>query len=135
MFDAFNLSKVEDFINSTTTEPMSSVPVQFLIYVQGEPICSKPPIIIPLNICLEVQVGVLTSFSIYVMNLCDLTESILSDIIMFTPMSGMNITDLKNVTNNASVNYATFTWLPQWNQVGLQQLCFVAYTEYDKLHK
>ncbi|CAF5073557.1 unnamed protein product, partial [Rotaria sp. Silwood1] len=45
--------QVEDFIDGTSTTPLSSVPVQFLIYVQAQPACSKEPVIIPLDRCLE----------------------------------------------------------------------------------
>ena len=110
---------------------MSSVPVQFLIYVQGEPVCSTPPVIVPLNICREVQVGVLMSFDVAAINLCNLDEALLSDLILSTPIDGITGSVLRNTTNNGSVNYVTFTWLPQPNQIGLQQLCFVAYTEYE----
>ena len=50
---------------------MSSVPVQFLIYVMDTPDCGLAPIIFPLSRCFDVQVGVSISFNISAMTLCD----------------------------------------------------------------
>ncbi|UJR24539.1 hypothetical protein I4U23_005914 [Adineta vaga] len=102
--------QVEDFINSTSNTSMSSVPVQFLIYVQPQPTCGLKPIILPLTGCLDVQVGVSTSFD-------------------YQHISGMNASNLITSSINASISYITFTWIPQINQVGSQKLCVIASTE------
>ncbi len=107
---------------------MSSVPVQFLIYVLPQPTCSNKPIIFPLSGCLEVQVGVSVSFNISAINLCNSTWITLSTIIVSSGITGMTNGNLINSTTNASISYITFTWTPQANQVGSQQLCTVAYT-------
>ena len=107
---------------------MSSVPVQFLIYVLPQPTCSIKPIIFPLSGCLEVQVGVSLSFNISAMNLCNPNVSTLSSIIVSSGITGMTNGYLTNSTTNSSISYITFMWTPQPNQVGSQQLCTVAYT-------
>lgn len=109
---------------------MSSVPVQLLIYVRGPPSCSLAPIIVPLNICLEVQVGVSFSFDVYASNLCDPSISVITDLILTAMINGMTSSALKNVSMNASLSYVTYTWTPQASQVGNQVICFVAYTKY-----
>ena len=108
---------------------MSSVPVQFLIYVQPAPDCSIAPVIRPLASCLEAQVGVQTTFTIYAENHCDPNETRLSDILMSTSLAGVNSSDLVEVTSAGLLAYVIFTWKPVVSQMGYQQLCFVAYTE------
>ncbi|CAF3486532.1 unnamed protein product [Rotaria sp. Silwood1] len=120
--------QVEDFINETSTTPMSSVPVQFLIYVQPQPSCSNQPIFFPLDRCLEVQVGVSISFNLSVMNLCNSSVAKLADIIVSSEITGMTRGNLTTSSTNSSVSYVRFTWTPQINQIGYQQLCTVAYT-------
>jgi hypothetical protein len=107
---------------------MSSVPVQFLIYVLPTPNCSIAPIIFPVNGCLEVQVGVSMSFNLFAMNLCNQTIANLTDIVVSSGINGMTITNLTSSPTNSSLSYVTFTWTPQANQVGSQQLCTIAYT-------
>ncbi|CAF4550320.1 unnamed protein product [Rotaria sp. Silwood1] len=120
--------QVEDFIDNTSTTPMSSVPVQFLIYVQPQPACSNRPIIFPLNRCLEVQVGISISFNLSAMNLCNSSVVKLADIIVSSGITGMTRGNLTNLSTNSSVSYVKFTWTPQINQVGSQQLCTIAFT-------
>jgi hypothetical protein len=119
---------VEDFINDTSTTPMSSVPVQFLIYVLPQPACSQAPIILPLSGCLEVQAGVSMTFSISAMNFCNPSVAVVTDIIVSSGITGMTGSNLTNSTTNSSLSYVIFTWTPQANQVGSQQLCTIAYT-------
>ncbi len=108
---------------------MSSVPVQFLIYVMDQPLCGLAPVILPLNRCFDVQVGVLISFNISAMTLCDPSVSAIDSIILSTNPSGMNESDTIDSLTNSSLSYATFTWQPQSNQLGSQQLCTIAFTE------
>jgi hypothetical protein len=124
-----SLLQVEDFINTTSTIPMSSVPVQFLIHVISEPNCSAAPIIVPLTGCLEVTVGVSTSFNISVLDLCDPNIVGIADIGVTQSSSGMQLSTLQNSPTNASLFYKTLTWTPQANQIGPEQLCMIAYTE------
>jgi hypothetical protein len=107
---------------------MSSVPVQFLIYVLPQPTCSNKPIIFPLDGCLEVEVGVSVSFNISAMNLCDPSVATLSTIVVSSGIDGMTNGNLITSTTNSSISYVTFTWTPLANQVGSQQLCTIAYT-------
>jgi len=107
---------------------MSSVPVQFLIYVTPIATCSESPIIIPLHSCLEVTVGVLSSFNITVLNMCNSNTTII-DIFPTYITDGMELQNLRQSPNNASIYYETLTWTPQANQIGPQQLCTVAYTK------
>jgi hypothetical protein len=108
---------------------MSSVPVQFLIHVLSQPKCSKLPSIIPLTDCLEVQVDTLVSLTLYAINYCDQTQSILTDISLPVRISSMNISQLQNSTQNTSLSYITLKWITQNNQIGQQQFCATAYTK------
>jgi hypothetical protein len=107
---------------------MSSIPVQFLIYVTPEPKCSVAPVIIPFTGCLEVTAGVLTSFNISVMNLCDPNVTSIADIIVPDVISGVQMSNLTNSSMNTSLFYKTLTWKPEENQLGSQQFCMIAYT-------
>jgi hypothetical protein len=129
MYLFFFFFKVEDFINTTSTTPMSSVPVQFLISVIAEPNCTEAPVIIPLTGCLEVSVGVLETIDIYALNLCDSNITGFADIFLVYSSDGMQLSNLTGSSTNASLFYKTLTWTPQANQIGPQQMCLVAYTE------
>ncbi|CAF3524671.1 unnamed protein product [Rotaria sp. Silwood1] len=117
--------QVEDFINETSTEPMSSVPVQILIYVQATPSCTILPTIVSMTDCLEVQVGVTTNFTLYVTNLCNSSATI-TEVIISKKISGMTAGNVKNSTTN-TLSYIQLTWTPQSSQIGTQVMCAYAY--------
>ena len=116
-------------MDATSTTAMSSVPVQFLIYVLDQPACGLAPIIIPLKRCLDAQVGVPINFNISAMTLCNPNVSDIDTIVVPSAPTGVNGSDTIGSTSNASVSYITITWTPLASQVGPQQLCFVAFTE------
>ncbi len=109
---------------------MSSVPVQFLIYVMPQPTCGLAPIILSPDLCSEVEIGVVTSFDIYAESLCNPNVSVIESIIVTSSIAGMNVSNMTYSTINVSIAYVTFTWIPQINQLGSQQLCVMAYSEY-----
>lgn len=92
------------------------------------PNCSKSPIILPVNGCLEVQVGVAIGFDLYAMNLCNSSVANLTDLIVSTGINGMIHGNLTSSPTNSSLSYVHFTWTPQANQIGSQELCTIAYT-------
>jgi hypothetical protein len=108
---------------------MSSVPVQFLIHVLPLPTCSELPAILPLTDCLEVQVDIPVNLTLYAMNYCDRTQSIITDITVTMGISSMSISELYNSTTNTSLSYIKLNWTPQINEVGSQQFCTIAYTK------
>ncbi|CAF4990732.1 unnamed protein product [Rotaria sp. Silwood1] len=79
--------QVEDFINESSTTPMSSVPIQFLIYVMPDPFCSQPPVIIPYVDCMEVLTDIQKSFSIYAMTMCDPNNVDIAEFVITTGIS------------------------------------------------
>lgn len=107
---------------------MSSVPVQFLIHVLPIPICTVPPLVLPLTDCLEVQVNQSINFTVTAMDLCNTTGSI-TDILVMQTVSGLTKSAVVNSTTNSSLASVTFTWTPQATQIGLQQLCFTAFNK------
>jgi hypothetical protein len=123
-----SLLQVEDFINETSLVAMSSVPVQFLIYVLPTPSCPQLPLILPLTDCLEVQVGTSVNFTLYAMTLCNGTTSII-DIRQILGISGMQVSNVTNSTSNIAMAYVTLSWTPQLNQIGWQEFCAIAYTK------
>jgi len=120
--------QLEDFINTTSTVPMSSVAVQFLVNVLPSPNCTQAPVVIPLTGCLEVQVNVPVTFTLYAMNYCNRTTVVITDLISTVNINGMSVSSLFNSTTNTSLVYVTLTWTPQTGQIGVQQFCAVAYT-------
>ncbi len=112
---------------------MSSVPVQFLIYVVANTSCSEVPVILPLTNCLEVQVGIPISFTLYVMNECDPTTTAVTDIFVSMDITGMTVSTLYNSTTNASLSYTILQWTPASNQIGSQQFCAIAYARLPSL--
>jgi hypothetical protein len=108
---------------------MSSVPVQFLIYVMTNLSCTELPVFLPLTNCFEVQVGTPVNLTLYVMNQCNRTKTIITDIIDTVSINGMQLGNLTNSTTNVSLSYVTLNWTPQTNQIGSQQFCAIAYTK------
>jgi hypothetical protein len=106
---------------------MSSVAVQFLIYVLT-PNCSQAPVVLPLAGCLEVQVNTPVTYTLYAINYCNRSVSIITDLLPTMAITGMTVSNLINSTSNTSLVYVTLTWTPQVNQIGSQQFCAVAYT-------
>lgn len=108
---------------------MSSVPVQFLIYVMPQPTCSLAPVIVPVNGCMEITVNVAISFNITVINNCDPNVSDLADLILYNAPYNIQNDPLTDSPTNDSIAYMTFYWTPDSTEIGPQQLCMVAYTE------
>ena len=102
--------------------------MQFLIYVLPTPTCTVPPLILPLTDCLAVQVGQSIDFTLIAMDLCNSTVTI-TDILVVGTLAGLTGSRVVNSTTNSSLVYATFTWIPQANQMGAQQLCFIAFNK------
>ena len=121
--------QIEDFINETSITPMSSIPVQFLIYVTPVPVCSQSPVIIFLISCAEITVGTLTNFNISVLNLCNPAVVNIADVIATDNSIGIQMGNLTSSPLNASISYKSLTWTPQISQIGSQQLCMIAYTK------
>ena len=107
---------------------MSSVPVQFLIYVMPQPTCSNAPVIIPHTDCMEVTVGISKTFNVTVLNLCNPSTIKIDAILTPLAITGMKMSNLTQMPTNASLYYVTFTWIPQTSQIGLQEMCMIAYT-------
>jgi hypothetical protein len=62
------------------------------------------------------------------MNLCNSSVAVVTAILVSSGITGMTGGNLTNSTTNSSLSYVKFTWTPQANQVGSQQLCIIAYT-------
>jgi hypothetical protein len=117
--------QVEDFINSTSTIPLSSVPVQFLIQVVASPTCPIPPIIIGEPIsdsCMPIQVGQTVSFQLIAENQCG--ENVTITDIATVSLSGMVKSDL--ITMNSTIYYKNLEWTPTSAQIGYQVMCAMA---------
>ena len=109
---------------------MSSIPVQFLIYVVPEPNCAEKPIILPVQGCLEVAVSVLFSFNVTILNRCDWNYTSIAELVMSKTIPGVQPGNLTVSENDPSVVYMTWTWTPSLIQAGNQEICFIACTKY-----
>lgn len=119
--------QMEDFSDKTSTTPMSSIPIQFLIRVLS-PKCSIEPVMAPLTECLEVQVGTPVRFNLTAINPCNRTVSVIRGITITTRISSLSNSQLQNSTENASLSYINVNWTPQSDQIGQQQICAIADT-------
>lgn len=106
---------------------MSSEPLQFLIYVMNEPVCTIPPVILPFTDCLVFTVGVARSFNLSAISRCNLSIAPVADIAVFIFIRGVQAGNLSAALTNDSLRYVTYKWTPQPNQIGSQQMCVVAY--------
>lgn len=108
---------------------MSSIPVQFLVYVIAAPPCGLAPVILPPNVCADVQVGTSVTFNISAMTSCDPRVSNISLITISGNNAGMNVSNTIPSLANTSVSYITVKWTPQTDQLGSQRFCAIAYSE------
>ncbi|CAF1148511.1 unnamed protein product [Didymodactylos carnosus] len=117
--------QIEDFFDLNSTLPMSSVPLQFLIYVYATPACPSRPEItgLPVNgSCIPVQVG--QPFETQLVAVIGCINTTITDIALLA-FSGLiksdDVTQLS--TNTYSVN---ISWTPSSSQLGSQVLCGIA---------
>ncbi|CAF3770784.1 unnamed protein product [Adineta steineri] len=116
---------VEDFINSSSIDPLSSVPVQFLVQVVSPPGCTIPPEIIGIPLeqaCIPLSVGQTFNSELMAVNNCGLSVTIV-DIatLSFSGMIQGNIAQL-----NTTIYYKTLSWIPTTDQIGFQVMCAMA---------
>ncbi|CAF4760904.1 unnamed protein product [Rotaria sp. Silwood1] len=117
---------VEDFISPSSTTPLSSVPVQFLVNVIAPPACSIPPEVVGIPVeeaCIPVTVGQTFNSQLIAINNCGSTVTIV-DIatLSFTGMVKGNIIQL-----NRTTYYKTLSWIPTTDQLGFQVMCAMAF--------
>ena len=108
---------------------MSSIPVQFLVYIIDVPTCGLAPVILQTNVCVDVQVGTPVTFNISAMTLCDPSMSNISMITVSSSITGMNVSNTIASLTNTSVSHIMVRWTPQTNQIGSQRLCAIAFSE------
>ena len=87
------------------------------------------PIVKPLDGCLEVAVGVNTTFDLYIDNPCASLGINISELFVSERITGLSLAPLTIAPNNQSVVYTSVTWEPQVDQIGPQVFCLIAYTE------
>ena len=116
--------QVEDFMTSSSTTPLSSVPVQFLVYVVQPPSCTILPYVFELSnrTCIPVGVGQTFTTRLYAINSCGSGVTILD--IATLSFSGMVQSNL--IKESSVVYYKTLTWTPTSSQVGFQVMCAMA---------
>ncbi|CAF3859372.1 unnamed protein product [Rotaria sordida] len=117
---------VEDFISSTSTTPLSAVPVQFLVHVVGSSPCAYDPEIIgtPLeDACIPITVGQTFNSLLIAINNCG--PSVTIDDIATLSFPGIAKGNL--VKFNTSTYYKTLSWTPTSSQIGYQVMCAMAF--------
>ncbi len=116
---------MEDFANSTTTTPYSSVPVQFLVHVYAQPNCTKRPYLYGPSLdgtCTGVEVGVPYTLTLYVENYCSSYNVTILDI---ATQSFPVVIKTPIVQNTSTLWSVSLTWTPQPDEVGPQVFCSV----------
>ncbi|CAF0965901.1 unnamed protein product [Rotaria sp. Silwood1] len=118
--------QVEDFITNTSTTPLSSVSLQFLIYVYAATTCALKPLLladVSSGVCQGAQVGVNFTMTFTVVNQCG-SERTITDIATLSFPTIIKSALVQNATNT-SVWSMRITWIPTANQVGSQVFCAV----------
>jgi hypothetical protein len=114
---------VEDFYNDTTTTPLSSVPIQFLVLIVNTIVCSsKPTISSTLPKCSSIQVGVEFNFTLTITQGCPGTT--VDDVFTMPPLY-MYKGSLTQV-GTSNVWTITESWIPDALQLGSQVYCALA---------
>ncbi|CAF1121878.1 unnamed protein product, partial [Didymodactylos carnosus] len=117
---------IEDFYTTSTSSPLSSVPVQFLINVYTPPTYSIPAItgLLTDQSCVGVQAGVPWSTTLEIEQYGGSTVSISVVDIQQTFSPGVTEGPVTQVTT--SLYTTSLSWTPLANQVGPQIICAVA---------
>ncbi|CAF3865202.1 unnamed protein product [Adineta steineri] len=115
--------QIEDYFSSSSTTPMSSVPLQFLFYGYAAPTgsCTTPPAIIgnlPNRACIGTPVGSNVTQYIIVQVYCP--GHAITDLVSSVP-SGMKKSAIINSSPN--VYEIILSWIPIQAQYGPQSVC------------
>ncbi|CAF3938642.1 unnamed protein product [Rotaria sordida] len=119
--------QVEDFITNTSTTSLSSISLQFLIYVYATTTCTlKPLLLADINsgVCQGVQVGVNFTMTFTAVNRCGSERTIIDIATLSFPII-IKSTLVQN-TVNASLWSMNMSWIPTASQVGSQVFCAIA---------
>ncbi|CAF3771778.1 unnamed protein product [Rotaria sp. Silwood1] len=117
--------QIEDYYLSTSSSPMSSVPIQFLIYsyvASGG--CGIPPAIIGTRsnqACITTSVGSFITESVIAEVYCP--GQTINEFLTVSPL-GMQQSSIQNITSN--LYQINLTWTPTANQLGPQSFCAAA---------
>jgi len=115
--------QVEDFINSSSTTPLSSTPVQFIVKVIDPPSCTTlPEVLLIGQSCTTVEVNETFSSQLLAINYCGTNVSIVD--IATLSFSGMLQSSV--IKLSSLIYYKTLTWTPTINQLGYQVMCAMA---------
>ncbi|CAF1027190.1 unnamed protein product [Adineta steineri] len=127
LFDWYAVAVVvEDFIDSTSTIPLSIIPIQFLINVQNKPRCNDRPLLTHVDNqqkqCFGVVVNKPIEIELVAENFCPST-TIIKDIAVLSFSSLVK----KSIEQKTPSSWSTLlTWTPTIEQVGSQVLCAIA---------
>ncbi|CAF1471245.1 unnamed protein product, partial [Rotaria magnacalcarata] len=114
-------AQAEDFITNTSTNPMSSVPIQVLVYVYAFTNCTLKPLLMTDMTsadCLGAQVGVNFTIEFTAINLCGSDREI-TDIATLSFPTIIKSALVQSPTNT-SIWSMQMTWVPTATQVGSQ---------------
>lgn len=115
---------MEDFINSTSVIPLSSIPIQFLVQIVPPSSCSSPMITInpSMQSCLAVTVGQSLTLQLIATIYCSGNVSIIDiPIQAFSGLIEGNVYTLNSTTYGKSIY-----WTPTAAQEGYQMMCAMA---------
>ncbi|CAF1439557.1 unnamed protein product [Adineta steineri] len=115
--------QIEDYYNSSSTSPMSSVPVQFLFYAYNTSAsaCAQRPSIIgarPNTACIGAPIGVQLNETVIVQTYCP--GQTIVDIVTSSPI-GMIHSAISN--SSSGIWTMILTWTPTATQSGPQGFC------------
>ncbi|CAF3340862.1 unnamed protein product [Rotaria sp. Silwood1] len=115
--------QIEDYYDSSSTAPMSSVPIQFLFYAYTalSSACATRPAIIgarPNRACIGVPIGVQLTESVIAQTYC--TGDSIVDFVTSSPI-GMTHSTISNPSSDLWT--LTLTWTPDSTQSGPQGFC------------
>ncbi|CAF0917524.1 unnamed protein product [Adineta ricciae] len=114
---------VEDFINSTSTIPLSSVPVQYLVSIVGPASCLVlPEITFSGSSCTPIKVNDTFYGSIFGINHCSSNVTILD----ISTLSFPGLIQGPLTALNSTIYYRALQWTPTIKQLGFQGMCAMA---------
>ncbi|CAF1134511.1 unnamed protein product [Didymodactylos carnosus] len=114
---------LEDFYTMNSTTALSSIPLQFLIYVYQSGNCSILPTIVSTQSCVDVQAMVPYSQTLSAQVGCNFNN--ITDFVSTSP-TGMLKSDVYKNSLQSNTYSINLTWTPAINQVGTQIFCTAA---------
>ena len=118
---------IEDFVDSTSTTPLSSVPIQFLVEIVAKPSCLlKPRINSDAPEGIYLPVGSLFQLTLFIETDCP--GRTIVEVYRMSPLDMFRNDSVRDSGTN--VTTTTESWIPTIDQIGSHMYCAITVDRY-----